>query len=32
MELILWTLIGVANLVALLWAIGLAVLANEEEK
>lgn len=32
MELILWTIIGVANLVALLWAIGLAVVANEEEK
>ena len=32
MELILWTIIGVANLVAFFWAIGLAVIANEEEK
>lgn len=32
MELILWIIIGVANLVALIWAIGLAVVANEEEK
>lgn len=32
MELILWTIIGIANLVALFWAIGLAVVANGEEK
>ena len=32
MELILWTIIGVANLAALIWAIGLAVVANGEEK
>ena len=31
MELILWIIIGIANLVALIWAIGLAVIANEEE-
>ena len=32
MELILWAIIGVANLAALIWAIGLAVIANEEEE
>lgn len=32
MELILWTIIGVANLVALIWAIRLAVIANRGEK
>ena len=32
MELILWIVIGIAHLVALIWAIGLAVVANEEKK
>lgn len=31
MELILWIIIGIANLVALIWAIGLAVIANMED-
>lgn len=31
MEAMLWFVIGFANLVALIWAIGLAVIANKEE-
>lgn len=30
MELILWIIIGIANLIPLIWAIGLAVIANTE--
>ena len=32
MEMMLIIFISIAHLVALIWAIGLAVVANEEEK
>jgi hypothetical protein len=32
MEAMLWFVIGFADLVALIWAIGLAIVANRGEK